>query len=90
MILKTKIHITGNKGMLRSAVWRTLKFRGYSNLIWKTSFELDFRNQQAVSDFYKKEEPDVVIDAAAKVGRILTNNDFPYPFYWRTCRFKTI
>ena len=77
---KTKIYIAGHKGMVGSAVWRALESKGYSNLIGKTSKELDLRNQQAVLDFYNKEQPEVVIDAAAKVGGILANNDFPYQF----------
>jgi GDP-L-fucose synthase len=66
--------------MVGSAIWRALEKKGYSNLIGKTSAELDLRNQQAVINFYKKEQPEVVIDAAAKVGGILANNDFPYQF----------
>jgi GDP-L-fucose synthase len=77
---KTKIYIAGHKGMVGSAVWRALETKGHSNLIGKTSIELDLRNQQAVNDFYKQEKPDVVIDAAAVVGGILANNDFPYQF----------
>ena len=81
MITKnTKIYIAGHRGMVGSAVWRALESKGYSNLIGKISAELDLRNQQAVTDFYKKEQPEVVIDAAAKVGGILANNDFPYQF----------
>ena len=76
----TKIYIAGHKGMVGSAVWRALVSKGYSNLIGRTSAELDLRNQQAVTDFYKKEQPEIVIDAAAKVGGILANNDFPYQF----------
>ena len=76
----TKIYIAGHKGMVGSAVWRALKSKGYSNLIGKTSSELDLRNQQAVEEFYNLEKPEVVIDAAAKVGGILANNDYPYPF----------
>ena len=49
-------------------------------MIGKTSSELDLRNQQAVNEFYDSEKPEVVIDAAAKVGGILANNDYPYPF----------
>jgi len=75
-----KIYIAGHKGMVGSAVWRALEARGYSNLIGKSSSELDLRNQQAVNDFYKKKKPDAVIDAAAKVGGILANNNFPYQF----------
>ena len=76
----TKIYIAGHRGMVGSAVWRALESKGYSNLIGRTSRELDLRNQQGVLDFYKKEQPEVVIDAAAKVGGILANNDFPYQF----------
>lgn len=76
----TKIYIAGHRGMVGSAVWRALESKGYSNLIGKTSAELDLRNQQTVTDFYKKEQPEVVIDAAAKVGGILANSDFPYQF----------
>jgi GDP-L-fucose synthase len=77
---KTKIYIAGHKGMVGSAVWRALEDKGYTNLLGKTSSELDLRNQQAVNDFYATEQPAVVIDAAAKVGGILANNDYPYPF----------
>jgi len=77
---KTKIYIAGHKGMVGSAVWRALKQKGYTNLLGKTSTELDLRNQQAVNDFYNQEKPEVVIDAAAKVGGILANNDYPYAF----------
>jgi GDP-L-fucose synthase len=77
---KTKIYIAGHKGMVGSAVWRALEKNGYTNLIGRTSKELDLRNQQAVLDFYATEKPEVVIDAAAKVGGILANNNFPYQF----------
>ena len=81
MISKTsKIYIAGHQGMVGSAVWRALKKKGYTNLLGKTSSELDLRNQQAVVDFYKKEQPEIVINSAAKVGGILANNDFPYQF----------
>ena len=76
----TKIYIAGHRGMVGAAVWRALESKRYSNLVGRTSSELDLRNQQAVTDFYKKEQPEVVIDAAAKVGGILANNDFPYQF----------
>ena len=76
----SKIYIAGHKGMVGSAVWRALENKGYTNLLGKTRNELDLRNQQAVNDFFKQENPEVVIDAAAKVGGILANNDFPYQF----------
>jgi GDP-L-fucose synthase len=80
MKLDSKIYIAGHKGMVGSAIWRALDKKGYTNLLGKTSSELDLRNQQAVLDFYATENPELVINAAAKVGGILANNDFPYQF----------
>jgi GDP-L-fucose synthase len=74
------IYIAGHNGMVGSAIWRTLSAKGYTNLIGATSKELDLRNQQVVRDFIQKTKPDVIIDAAAKVGGILANNNFPYQF----------
>ncbi|MGL2995230.1 GDP-L-fucose synthase family protein [Flavobacterium sp. TSSA_36] len=76
----TKIYIAGHRGMVGSAIWRTLTANGYTNLLGATSSELDLRNQQDVQEFFAKAQPDVVIDAAAKVGGILANNDYPYQF----------
>ena len=76
----TKIYIAGHRGMVGSAVWRALEKKGYTNLIGKTSKELDLKKQQSVLDFFANEKPAVVIDAAAKVGGILANNDYPYQF----------
>ena len=75
-----KIYIAGHRGMVGSAVWRALEKKGYTQLIGKTSASLDLRNQQAVLDFYKNEKPEVVINAAARVGGILANKNFPYQF----------
>lgn len=74
------IYIAGHKGMVGSAIWRTLKEKGYTNLIGASSNELDLRNQKEVQDYIQQIKPDVIIDAAAKVGGILANNDFPYEF----------
>ena len=76
----SKIYIAGHRGMVGSAVWRALEKKGYTNLIGRTSKELDLRDEKAVNHFYTKEKPVIVIDAAAKVGGILANNDFPYQF----------
>ncbi|MFT5266518.1 MAG: GDP-L-fucose synthase [Polaribacter sp.] len=75
-----KIYIAGHNGMVGSAIWRTLTAKGCTNLIGASSKELDLRNQQSVKDFMAAEKPEVIIDAAAKVGGIVANNDFPYQF----------
>ena len=85
---KKKIYIAGHKGMVGSAVWRALEKRGYTNLIGVSSKKLNLRNQQAVLDFYKEEKPSVVIDAAAKVGGILANKDYPYDFLMQNMQIQ--
>ena len=78
--LTSKIYIAGHRGMVGSAIWRALEAKGYKHLIGRSSKELDLRNQQAVTDFFRQERPEIVIDAAARVGGILANNDYPYQF----------
>lgn len=77
---ETNIYIAGHNGMVGSSIWRKLSDEGYTNLIGRNSRELDLRNQQSVIDFFEKEKPEVVIDAAARVGGIMANNTFPYQF----------
>lgn len=76
----TKIYIAGHRGMVGGAVWRVLEQEGYTNLLGRTSSELDLRSQKEVDAFFETEKPEVVIDAAARVGGILANNDYPYQF----------
>ena len=85
---KKKIYIAGHHGMVGSAVWRALEAKGYMNLIGVSRSELDLTNQQLVSDFYRKENPDVVINAAAKVGGILANNNYPYDFLMQNMQIQ--
>ena len=81
MIKKSdKIYIAGHRGMVGSACWRALDTKGYTNLVGKTSKELDLRDQKAVEEFIKSEKPVAIIDAAAKVGGILANDTYPYEF----------
>lgn len=75
-----KIYIAGHRGMVGSAVWRALSAKGYTNLLGRTSKELDLRNQKEVFEFFQTEKPQVVIDAAARVGGILANYEYPYQF----------
>ena len=81
MIKKSdKIYIAGHRGMVGSACWRALEAEGFTNLVGKTSKELDLRGQKAVEDFIRTEQPVAIIDAAAKVGGILANDTYPYEF----------
>lgn len=81
MIKKSdKIYIAGHRGMVGSACWRAFEAEGYTNLVGKTSKELDLRDQKAVEQFIRTEKPAAIIDAAAKVGGILANDTYPYEF----------
>jgi GDP-L-fucose synthase len=77
---KSKIYIAGHSGMVGSAICKRLLENGYDNLITRSSKELDLRNQESVSIFFNTEQPEVVIDAAARVGGILANSEYPYNF----------
>ena len=76
----SKIYIAGHKGMVGSACLRLFQLRGYKNLIFKTSKELDLRNQMEVNSFFEDQKPDAVIIAAARVGGIHANNTYGYDF----------
>ncbi|GAL79881.1 GDP-L-fucose synthetase [Algibacter lectus] len=77
---QSKIYIAGHRGMVGSAIWRALEASGYNNLVGQTSAELDLRNQSAVQAFIETTKPDVIIDAAAKVGGILANSQYQFEF----------
>lgn len=85
---KTRIYIAGHRGMVGSAIWRNLETAGFSNLIGRTSAELNLRNQEAVNQFFDEEQPEVVIDSAARVGGILANNDYPYTFLMQNLQIQ--
>jgi len=78
----SKIYIAGHRGMVGSAIHRRLKKEGFQNFVFRTSDELDLRNQQAVADFFAKEKPVYVFLAAAKVGGILANNTYRAEFLY--------
>jgi GDP-L-fucose synthase len=82
MQLTDKIYIAGHRGMVGSAIWRRLERAGFTNLIGRTSAELDLKNQAAVQGFYEAERPDYVFLAAAKVGGILANNIYRGEFLY--------
>lgn len=75
-----KIYVAGHRGLVGSAIVRSLEAKGYTNIIGRTHKELDLLEQAAVRDFFEKERPDVVVLAAAKVGGINANNTKPAEF----------
>ena len=80
MFTSSKIFIAGHKGMVGSAVVRSLEKAGYENLVMKSRAELDLTNQEETKKFIREEKIDVIMDAAAKVGGILANDTYPYDF----------
>lgn len=84
----SKIYVAGHTGLVGSAFVRRLKENGYNNLILKTHQELDLLNQKAVEEFYNSEKPEYVIDAAAKVGGIKANSEFPSEFFYENMQIE--
>lgn len=82
MELNSKIYIAGHRGMVGSAIMRNLQQKGYTNIVTRTSAELDLRNQQQVADFFANEKPEFVFLAAAKVGGIQANNIYRADFLY--------
>jgi GDP-L-fucose synthase len=77
-----KIYVAGHRGMVGSAIIRKLQAEGYDNMVTRTSKELDLRVQAEVDEFFRKEKPDYVFLAAAKVGGILANNTYRGAFIY--------
>ena len=86
--LKDKIYVAGHRGLVGSAIVRSLKSKGYENIIGRTHKELDLTNQAAVQAFFEEERPDVVVLAAAKVGGINANNTFPAEFAYENLQIQ--
>jgi GDP-L-fucose synthase len=82
LIKQAKIYVAGHRGMVGSAIVRTLEKQGQTNIVVRTSAELDLTNQQAVREFFAAERPDQVYLAAAKVGGIHANNTYPAAFIY--------
>lgn len=77
-----KIYVAGHNGLVGSAIMRALRSKGFTNLVFRTSRELDLRNQAAVEGFFREEKPKFVFLAAAKVGGIAANNTFRADFLY--------
>jgi GDP-L-fucose synthase len=78
-----KIYIAGHRGLVGSAIFKSLKLKGYNNLLIRSHQQLDLTNQDSVQLFFKKEKPDYVILAAAKVGGIVANNTYRADFLYQ-------
>ena len=77
---EVKLYIAGHRGLVGSAIWRHLQAQGFTSLLGATSSEVDLRDREATLAFFRRERPDVVIDAAARVGGILANSMYPADF----------
>ncbi|MBK6542449.1 MAG: GDP-L-fucose synthase [Flavobacteriales bacterium] len=84
-----KIYVAGHRGMVGSAIVRRLQKDGFSNIITRTSKELDLKEQSAVRDFFTSEKPDVVVLAAAKVGGIHANNVYRAQFLYENLMIES-
>lgn len=78
----SKIYVAGHRGLAGSAIVRLLKKEGFDNLLLRTSSEVDLRDQSAVKEFFEKEQPEYVFLAAAKVGGIFANKEYPATFIY--------
>jgi len=84
-----KIYVAGHKGLVGSAVHRALRAQGYTNIVVRTSKELDLRDQRATEGFFQAEEPEYVFLAAAKVGGIVANSTRPAEFLYDNLAIQT-
>jgi GDP-L-fucose synthase len=82
MDLQAKIYVAGHRGMVGAAIVRALKSAGHSQIVGRTSAELDLRDASAVKEFFAQEKPVYVIMAAARVGGIHYNSSAPYDFIY--------
>ncbi|SFB47545.1 GDP-L-fucose synthase [Cohnella sp. OV330] len=83
MKANAKIYVAGHRGMVGSAIVRRLKEKGFTNIVYRSSKELDLTRQAAVEAFFAEEKPEYVFLAAAKVGGILANNNYSADFIYR-------
>ncbi len=85
----SKIYVAGHRGMVGSAIVRKLQSEGFNNLVLRTSKELDLRNQEAVTEFFREENPQYVFLAAAKVGGIVANNTYRADFLYENLMIQS-
>ena len=85
----SKIYIAGHRGLVGAAILRRLKEAGYENFILRTHKELDLTDQTSVQSFFKKERPEYVFMAAAKVGGILANSTYPAEFIYNNIQIQS-
>jgi GDP-L-fucose synthase len=76
----SRIYVAGHRGLVGSAIWRALEAAGFTDLVGASSAELDLRDRQATADFLAQTRPDIVVDAAARVGGIHANDTYPAEF----------
>ncbi len=84
----SKIYIAGHNGLVGSAIWKNFVGKGYTNLIGRSSSELDLRDQQAVKSFFEQEMPEYVVQAAAKVGGIMANSTYRADFIYENLQIQ--
>ena len=88
MDFNSKIYIAGHRGLVGSAIWKNLSQKGYTNLIGRTSSELDLRNAQEVEQFFEENQPEYVFLAAAHVGGIMANNIYRADFIYNNLQIQ--
>ena len=86
---ESKIYVAGHRGMVGSAIIRRLHNDGFTNIVTRTSTQLDLRNQQEVADFFANEKPEYVFLAAAKVGGIVANNTYRADFIYENVMIQS-
>lgn len=85
----SKIYLAGHKGLVGSAILRRLKKKGFRNIIYRSKNELDLKNQKKVLNFLKKQKPDFIFIAAAKVGGIYSNNKYKAQFIFENLSIQS-
>ncbi len=83
-----RVYIAGHRGLVGSALWREFESAGFKNLIGRSRSELDLQDAAAVQSFYAREKPTHVLIAAAKVGGILANNNYPAEFLYENLQIQ--